>query len=132
VEPRDITNEILIGIRDEIRQTNTRLDGHERILIRVADALGVLTGRVDVLTDHVDVLTGRVDVLGGQMEQANARLERHDGRFARMTEILTSMDHRLTSMDHRLERVEGAIDVTANPVFVDLQRRVEALEHKAG
>lgn len=108
MEPRDITNEILIGIRDEIRLTNSRLDGHERILIRAAEQLGHLTGEV---------------------AQANARLDRHDARFAGIADILSRMDR-------RLEHVEGAIDrvfdVAASPAFVELQRRVEALEHKTG
>ena len=122
VEPRDITNEILIGIRDEIRQTNAevrqtnaRLDGHERIFMRVADELG-----------H---LTGRVDALGGEMAQVNARLDRHDARFAGITEILTRMDRRLEHVEGTIDR---AFDVAANPAFIDLQRRVEALEHKTG
>jgi chromosome segregation ATPase len=129
VEPRDITNEILIGIRDEIRltnaevrQNNARLDGHERIFMRVADELGHLTGRVD----H---LTGRVEALGGEMAQVNARLDRHDARFAGITEILTRMDRRLEHVEGTIDR---AFDVAANPAFVDLQRRVEALEHKTG
>ncbi len=150
MEPRDITNEILIGIRDEIRLTNARLDGQQRILIRVADDLGDLNGRVDHLTGRVDHLTGRVDHLTGRvdhltgrvdiltghvehltgaMEQVHARLDRHDVRFAVITDILGRMDRRFERVEGLLDR---ALDVAASPAFVDLQRRVEALEHKAG
>ena len=124
METTDLTLQVLLEIRDEARATNarldvntTRLDNHERILLRVADELGHIHGSLD----RID---GRVVRLEAGQELTNERLERLEvGQHVTNDRLRALVGLTGAVIDRQSE--DGA-------AIEDLRRRVGLLERKLG
>jgi len=98
--------EVLKDIRDESRQTNTRLDGlNERV--------DGLNERVDGLNERVDGLGVRVDGLGDRLDQTNVRLDQTNERLQELREDLGS---RIEANTERIEANSERIDANSERI----------------
>lgn len=134
----DITGRLLAEIRDEIRgtnarldQTNTRLDhtntrldqavdrldAHDRILVRIADILGSMDGRLE-----------RVERGQASLERGQASLElAQAGTNERLSTLVSLVGRAVERNDDREEqgrRIDAALE--------ELRRKVEQLERRPG
>jgi len=94
MEPTDITIEILKGIRDEVKQTNTRLDSMR----------GELSGRIDSLHDEVKETNARI--VASEVRTATAIAD-----LAYATREMTDVLRAQHDLRPRLDRCEH--DITA-------------------
>jgi hypothetical protein len=86
-------------LADLQRETNLRLDRHEEVLIKLADGMVALNGRVDSLNGRVDSLTAEVKSLNGRFDN-----------------FLTGEHHRDHGELHRrVERLERHLGLAATP-----------------
>jgi uncharacterized coiled-coil DUF342 family protein len=126
VEPTDLTIEILKGIRDEVRETNVRIDG-------VRDEVRETNARVDGLRDEVRETNARVDGLRDEMRETNARVDRLRDE---LTGDLRSTNAHLARLEHR--QVESEVRLATELVAVagavrevrDLLRDDLAVRHR--
>lgn len=103
MEPDDLTIRVLVEIRDEVRNTNQRMD--------------TLTGRVDTLTEHVDRMSDRVGSVEAGLEKLGQRVVESEIRTATaitelhgtMRDIHGLLKNQLDLRD-RVERCEREID----------------------
>jgi hypothetical protein len=101
----DVTIKVLIEIRDEIRQTNTRLD-QTRI---------ELSARIDQTNDRLDQTNDRLDQLGHRVIESELRTATAiDGLAATLHDVRQLLRRR--DLDERVTRVESEI--------AELKRRI--------
>jgi archaellum component FlaC len=99
----------LVGVREEVKATNARLDAtnerldrlHDNVLDLHADLVGV-NGRLDVLTERVDRLEGRVEKVEDRL--TGMALDVHEIRNDLHRGVATQDDHAV-----RLRRLEEAV-----------------------
>lgn len=102
----DLTTQILIQIRDEIRGTNQRVDRMEQSLAQRIDILGdrvsSLTTRIDQVGERSVMLSYRLDALGDRQREDAVRLttEMHE-----VTTLLKTVIDRLISRQELDDRV---------------------------
>jgi archaellum component FlaC len=78
----------LVGVRDELKATNARLDTlHDDVLDLHADLIGV-NGRLDVLTERVDKLEAKVEKVGDHIGGVVLDMHDHAARLRRLEETV--------------------------------------------
>ena len=112
----NLTVEILKSIRDEVRNTNTRLD---QTNVRLDQTLE----RLDRLTTDMNTQFERVDA---RLEGIDGRLGGIDGRLGGIDGRLEGIDGRLGGIDGRLDRIDGRLE-THGKAIVKLIGQVESL-----
>jgi len=105
MDPTDITIEILKGIRDEVKQTNTRLDSMR----------GELSGRIDSLHDEVKQTNTRIDSMRDELSHrivaSEVRTATAIADLAYATREMTDVLRSQHDLRPRLDRCEH--DITA-------------------
>jgi chromosome segregation ATPase len=120
---------LLREIRDEIRATNTRLDG--------------LTERVDGLSERVDAntrelirhATAIVELEKGQREiLAELRLHSRilEGHSQTLKEHTAALSLLIRKSDEQSARIDNVLLGVPGETMRDMQRRIRALEQKVG
>ncbi|MBI4816814.1 MAG: hypothetical protein HY791_11180 [Deltaproteobacteria bacterium] len=106
MEPSDLTIEILKSIRDEIRETNRRVDV-------MSAGMGSLGGAIEALrTETIE----RIDALGRRVVEAEIRTATAITDLAGTVQELSRHIRRSSVLDSRVERCERDID--------DIKRRL--------
>lgn len=97
----ELTTQILIQIRDEIRGTNQRVDRMEHSLGQRIDGVEHSLGqRIDVLGDRIDILTTRVDQVGNVFGQ---RIDVLGERIDILTTRVDQVGDRTMTLSHRMD-----------------------------
>ena len=148
--------EVLKQIRDETKQTNSRLEETNTRLGSVEGRIDETNTRLESLEGRVDQTNARLESLEGRVDQTNARLESLEGRteflerrlaksFDTLTQRLDEQARRQTESEMRLAtEVVGLAQVTRelrdlvarklddHEAVIDLQARVRVLEERNG
>jgi chromosome segregation ATPase len=130
--PTDLTVDILISIREEIRGTNTRLDetitrldGHERVLVRMEREIGRLNETQIETNARLDGVSERLDGVSERLDGVIVRLDGHDRAQNVVGQRLSGIQDQLGTLVDIVKRID-------DDEIGDLRRRVEALEAKVG
>lgn len=106
--------EILRQIRDEAKETNSRLESLEGRVDTTNSKLESLEGRVETTNSRLESLEGRVETtnsrlesLDGRVETTNSRLESLDGRVQFLERTMSNGFNELTGrLDVHVERLD--------------------------
>ncbi len=97
--------EVLKQIRDEAKQTNTRLESLEGRVNQTNTQLESLEGRVDQTNTQLESLGGRVDLTNTRLESVDGRLEFLEKRtsegFRQLTERLDTHVEKIDALTRR-------------------------------
>jgi predicted RNase H-like nuclease (RuvC/YqgF family) len=70
----DITTQVLIEIRDEVRRTNQRLDGTNERLDATVERLDATVERLDATVERLDATVERLDRVERRQVEAEVRI----------------------------------------------------------
>lgn len=100
--------EVLKEIRDEAKQTNTRLEALEGRFVflekRVTKGFEDLGKRVDDLGKRVDTLAKRVSVGFEELKRLGQRQNASEMRFRTEMTVLTNHEKRITALERRVSK----------------------------
>jgi hypothetical protein len=104
MQPGDVTIEILKGIRDEVRQTNVRLDETN---VRLEGGFVELGGRIDATNARIDEMRAELSrrIVASEVRTATAITDLA-GTVRELTSVLRSQ----ADIRPRVERCERDID----------------------
>jgi predicted nucleic acid-binding Zn-ribbon protein len=156
METTDLTLQVLLEIRDEARATNARLDQtnarlertevhltarldkHERILLRVAEELGNIHGKLERMDDVLERMDGALERIDGTLERIDGRVVRLEGGQELTNERLERPEIGQQLTNDRLRTLVGLTGAVIDrqsqdgAAIEDLRRRVGLLECKLG
>jgi len=143
---QDITGQILVQIRDEMREMRAsfegRFDALEARLESLDSRVEALVGRIDSIEKRMDVLERRMDALEKRMDAVEKQMARlsenmksvHD-EMGELTGIVRALESQVESLEGRHEDRIDALFVRFETIDKDLKKFVmvvnEAVLHYA-
>jgi chromosome segregation ATPase len=118
---QDITTQILIQIRDEMRSMGSRL---QKGLDSLDARMGAIEARMDSLEARMDSLEARMDSLEGRMDSIEARMDSLEGRVDSVEACMHSLEARMDSLESRNAADHQRLFRRFDQIDADLKRFV--------